>query len=197
MAIQFFDGECFDLTSSLRISSKILPVGSESKSRLCSKLKDDDHTYLTIKSARGVEIVKATCVDGDIVIERAQGDTEAMNFGIDTCACFIVNRPVLDDWFDEMRNGGCKPKVVSGDDFIVVEHDEENCTFTISVDEDIAECLTDLCLDRCGTCVLPDGTYENPTVTVREGKVCGISNGRNILYVGGSCCSCNDEGREL
>lgn len=193
MGIVFFDGECFDFDEKLEANGDILPVSSASKARLCDKLGKEGWTYLTIKSPTGSEIVKVRCVDGDPVITRAQGGTTAKVFSADRCACFVVNKPVLDDWFDEAKFGGCKPKVVSGDDIIEVETSDNGCTFTVKIDADYAECINTICNDDpCHPCVLPDGVYENATVTIIDGKVCGVANGTNIVYTGSSCCGCGD-----
>lgn len=196
MGIVFLDGQCFDLVSKLDRIGDILPVSSASESKLCAALGETGHTYLTIKSPTGNEIVKATCVDGDIVIERAQGGTSAQTHSTGRCACFVVNKPILDDYIEEAMLGGCKPKVVSGDaDYLVVTEDEDTCTFTISMNEDFKEMFEGCCgADDCDPCVLPDGVYENATLTIRGGKVCGVSNGTNIVYTGGSLCSCADNG---
>ena len=192
MALKFLDNMCFNFISKLESTSTKLPVSNSDKSILCNALGADDHTYLTISSPTGTELVRVTCVSGDIIIQRGQGGTSAMTHSLGRCACFKVNQTILDEYINVPDI--CEPTIVTTQsDFIKITPPEDGeCEWTVDIDADILACIEDLCVDNCDPCVLPDGTYENATLTIVNGKVCGIANGSNIVYTGGSCCGCSN-----
>lgn len=193
MSLVFLDNNCYSLNGKLDAVSKILPVNKNDASDLCQKLGEDGHTYLTLTGLRGTEILKVTCFGDAISIERGIGDTEPMSHAVGECACFKVNEIILEEWLETAMLGGCKPKVISGDeDYIKVTENENTCTFTVDMSEEFKDSFEECCgADDCSPCNLSDGVYENATVTVVNGKVCNVSNGKNIVYTGGTCCGCD------
>lgn len=194
MNFKWLDNTCYSLNNNLSATDTILPLSVSDAADLCLEL-EDDYTYLTIFGPRGNEIVRATCSNGYITIDRAQGETQALAFSNCRKVCFEVNKPVMDAYIEEAMLGGCKPTVVvdeSSEDYIeVIPPEEDECEWTIKLNEDFIEKFNECCCeDECSPCVLPDGTYENATLTVVNGKVCGVSNGTNVVYTGGSCCGC-------
>ncbi len=191
MPIKFLDNMCFNFIDKLDRTATVLPISNSDISTLCSELGTDDYSYLTISSPTGTEIVRIQCVNGEIVIQRGQGDTQAQSHAKGRCACFKVNKLVIDDYVNVPDI--CEPTITTSQtDFIkITPPASDSCEWTIDIDEDILSCIEDICVDNCDPCVLPDGTYENATLTIRNGKVCGIANGTNIVYTGGSCCGCS------
>lgn len=200
MNFKWLDNTCYVLDNNLSATDSILPLSNSDAARLCSEL-EDGYTYLTIMGPRGNEIVRVSCSNGNIVIIRAQGESEALAFSECRKVCFEVNKPVMDAYIEEAMLGGCKPTIVVDEDsenyIEVLEPEEDSCEWTIKLSDYFIDSFKECCHeDECEPCVLPNGVYENATITIVNGKVCGISNGTNIVYTGGSCCgcqSCNSE----
>lgn len=194
MPLTFLDNNCYTLTSSLGNSDTILPISTSDAVSLCAAL-GADHTYLTLSAPNGTEVVRVSCSGGVPVIVRAQGDTTAMAFAKGKCACFKVNKIILDEYLQDALTGGCTPSVeIAADsvDYLTVQEPADgSCNWTIGLDQNFIDTLQECCYeDDCAPCVLPNGVYENATITVTNGKVCGISNGNNVLYTSSSCCGC-------
>lgn len=192
MALKFLDNLCVTLIGVLAKDQTTLPVQPASKLKLCEELGENNHSYLTLVTPLGSEIVKVTCTGGDIVLERAQGDTDALTGGKGKCLCFKINKIILDE--AGITQELCVPTIITTTpDYITITAPEDGeCEWTVNLNQDIIDRFEECCpIDDCNNCTLPDGVYENSTVTVINGKVCGIANGRNIVYTGGSTCGCN------
>lgn len=194
MALVFLDNTCVTLTSKLEKTDTNLPVSAADKATLCGALGNDDYSYLTLSTSLGVEIVKVSCMDGEPFIERAQGSSESVTGSVGRCLCFKVNQLVLDEYLTGAT--ACTVTVESADTayVTVTEPEEGNCNWTVDLSQELKDRLDVCCPEDdcdCGNCTLANGTYENATITIIDGKVCAIENGKNIVYTGGSCCSCS------
>jgi len=190
MALVILDNVCVTLTQKLTTSGTLLPVSPADKSKLCTLL-GVNHSYLTMSTPSGVEIVKVTCVDSEIVIVRAQGGTTAIVGPIGTCLCFKVNKLVLDEYNPGVTPCALSFKTDTPDYIEIIAPEDDECEWTINIKQDFIDRLDSCCPeDECGNCTVGDGVYENATVTIINGKICGISNGTNIVYQGGGCCGC-------
>lgn len=197
MALVWLDNNCFDLTAKLDKADTMLPISVANRAFLCEELGEDGHSYLTITSTTGTEVVRITCSEGMIVLERGISDTDPLTFAKGRCACFKVNKTIIDEYIAEAMLGGCTPSVVADpaqSDYIeVVAPAADECEWTVRLtDEFIAEYEECCGGDDCAPCVLADGVYENATITVVNGKICGTANGTNVVYTGGSCCGCSN-----
>ena len=190
MALVFLDNICVTLTSKLTPTATMLPISPSGKQLLCEKLGADGHSYLTLSTNLGTEIIRVTCGGGEIVAQRAQGGTQAVTGPKDACLCFKVNKLVMDEY---MPQDFCQPSIKTDtSDYITITPPEEGkCEWTVNISEEFIERFEACCPeDDCNNCTVADGVYENATITIINGKVCGISNGTNIVYSGGGCCGC-------
>lgn len=190
MAIVFLDNICVTLTQSITSSTTILPISAAGKATLIDKLGATGHSYLTMTTATGTEIIRVSANSGEIVATRAQGGTSALVGPKDTCLCFKVNKLVMDEYNPAEP---CKPTIVTDTpDWIeIVAPTGTSCEWKINIKQTILDKFAECCPeDTCNNCTVADGVYENATLTIINGKVCGISNGRNIVYSGGGCCGC-------
>jgi hypothetical protein len=190
MAIVFLDNICVTLTQSMAPNATTLPLSPASKTLLAEKLGTTGHSYLTVSTVTGTEVVRITTNSGEIIAQRAQGGTSAITVPKDTCLCFKVNKLVMDEYVTPEY---CAPTIVTDTpDWIeIVAPTGASCEWKINIKQDILDKFAECCPeDTCNNCTVADGVYENATLTIINGKVCGISNGRNIVYTGGGCCSC-------
>jgi hypothetical protein len=190
MAIVFLDNICVTLLQAITPASTILPLSAAAKSLLTAKLGATGYSYLTLATVTGTEIIKVTANSGEIVAERAQGGTVAVTGAKDACLCFKVNKLVMDEY---VTPDYCTPTIVTDTPawVEVIAPAGVSCEWKVNIKTAIidkfAECCPD---DACNNCTVADGVYENATLTIINGKVCGISNGKNIIYTGGGCCGC-------
>lgn len=194
MAFVFLDGVCVTLTSKLDSGSTNLTVSQSDISKLCEKLGDGNHSYLTMNTNQGSEILKITCNSSQIVLERGLSGSTALTGSVGRCLCFQVNKAVIDDYITSGLPEACEPTIVTdNEDVITITPPEEgSCEWVISLNEDFLDRLNDCCPeDDCNNCTISDGTYENATISVVNGKVCSVATGTNIVYTGGGCCGCN------
>lgn len=167
---------------------------------------DGDYTYLSVIGRNGgYEIVKVSNVAGDLTVDRGQGSTVAINAIPGSCVRFESNTVVLAEM---IANGGIEPPVcelIAGEGITITP---DGCRHTISVEWPTCDdqtfmgatfavengCLTVTEPDSCN-CDPVDGTYENATVTVRNGRICAIQTGANPQYLAPSCtcCGCSNE----
>lgn len=195
MALKLLDNVCIYLTSKLEKTQTILPVTNSDKERVCSKLDVGDHTYLTLNTNSGVEIVKVTCDQGELFVERGQGDTEAVTAPVNSCLCFKINSLILDEYVGKQA---CEFSIVTDtpDYILITPPEEDSCEWKVSLTDEFIERLSICCPEDdcdCGDCIVPNGIYENATITIKDGRLCGITNGTNIVYTGGGCCGCSSE----
>lgn len=193
MNLVFLDNVCVTLTDNLSSTDTVMPISTADKSKLTDLLGEDGYSYLTFNSSSGTtEEVKIYTDSGEITMER--GDSP-LSLPSGKCTCFKVTKSVLDDYLTNPPEL-CEVTIESGsEDFIeVTPPDEGNCNWVISLKQDFIDKLNDCCPeDDCNNCTVTDGTYENATITVINGRVCSISNGKNIVYTGGStCCNCEN-----
>lgn len=192
MAFKFMDNQCITLTSSIDRLTRAIPIGVGDKSKLQQYLTGpDDYTYLTITGYSGSEIVRVYFVNNIAYMDRGQGGSEPISAARGSCLCFKYNKLILDEYVKGIQEP-CRITIES-DDLEVIEPEEDNCNWIINFTEDFKERLDNCCPEGdCPQCNVVDGTYENATVTIRNGRICEISNGRNIVYTGGSCCNCGE-----
>lgn len=193
MAFVFMDNQCVSLTNAVDRSARTLPIGVSDRQKLDRYIKtQDDYTYLTLTSARGSEIVKVYKLNGIYYMDRGLGGTEPISAPVGACLCFQYNKLILDEYVDSIQEP-CRVTITS-QDLLVTPPTGDNCNWRINFTEDFKDRL-DICCPEgdCPQCNVVDGTYENATITVRNGRLCAITNGRNIVYTGGSCCNCGTE----
>lgn len=188
MAFQFFDNICVYTVQAIDRNSTVLPLGPSDKAMFIDSLGVNDYTYFTLTTRLGVEVVRVYVVNGAVRIDRAQGGTQPLSAPNGSCLCFKYNKLILDEYVQGIQEP-CRVTIVSDD--LEVTEPEEGCEWTINFTEDFKNRL-DICCPEgdCPECGVTDGTYENATVTIRNGRICEISNGRNIVYTGGSRCGC-------
>lgn len=188
MALIFLDNVCVNTTARLSRTATILPLSSSDKEKICSKLRPNDYSYLTLQTTGGAEIIRVSCANGEVSARRAQGGTDALTAPTGACLCFKINQLVLDEYTPRDL---CEPTIVTETPkFIeIIEPEEGECKWTVNVSQEFIDRMNACCPeDECGTCTVPDGVYMNATITVTNGRVCHIANGRNIVYTAGSCC---------
>lgn len=206
MAVIFLDNKCFYSVKSIGTTDTILPLESGDVTFICDQLGEGDHTYLTA-TATG-EIIRITCQDGNIMMVRAQGGSNAKPVPAGDCFCFKVNKPIIDDYIDIDPPDIIIPEIelpcetmISTDtpEYIeIIAPVGDDCTWKVNIKSEAYECWNNGCEEpeeecpACPECVLGNGVYENATITVIDGKVCAITNGKNIVYTGGSCCNCSN-----
>lgn len=194
MALVFMDNVCVNITRAIDRNSLVLPLGPSDKAYFVDNLGEDDYTYFTLTTRLGAEIVRIYVDNGVVRMDRAQGGSEPLAASSGSCLCFKINKLILDEYVTGIQEP-CRPTIVS-DDLEITPPEEDECEWTINFTEEFKDRLDICCPEgNCPECGVTDGTYENATVTIRNGRICEISNGRNIVYTGGSCCNCsNDEG---
>lgn len=203
MAFVALDGLTGKLTDTLVASNSFFTANPSFVHSLETSLATDgDYSFLSIiGKTGGYEIVKVTNVDGELILDRGEGNTTAINAAIGSCIKFETSTVVLAEM---IANGGIEPpvcEIVAGDGISI---EKDGCVHTVSVVW--PECdpyefmgasfnVVDGCLvveepDRCN-CDPVDGTYENATVTIRDGRICAIQTGPNPQYLAPSCTCCN------
>lgn len=193
MALVFLDNVCVTLNGNLSSSANVLPLTVAERDKLINLLGDDGYSYLTLSLSSGkTEEIKIFVDSGEIGIER--GDSP-ISVPEGRCSCFRVTKKVLDDYLTNPPEL-CEVTIESGsEDYIKVTPPEDGeCNWVISLTEEFIDRLNQCCPeDTCNNCTLTDGTYENTTIKVINGRICSISNGKNIVYTGGStCCNCEN-----
>jgi hypothetical protein len=189
MPMVFLDNFCLTLTDRLTSSQTSLPVSASAKQELCARL-GSNFSYLTLATPLGVEIVRVSCVNGDIAVVRAQGGTSSVAAAKGTCLCFKVNQLVLDNYLPQEY---CVPTIITDTpDYITITAPADgSCEWKVNISDAFIDRMNICCPeDECSNCTVSDGVYENAKVTVVNGKICAISNGTNIVYSGGGCCGC-------
>ncbi len=100
------------LTKKLAKTHKSLPLKNE---KLLELLADDgDFTYLVINDGVNFEKVKAYNSQGEILIERGQGDTQPQTFPQGSCVKFTLTTEYITDLVCSMPD--CKPKPLPDDE---------------------------------------------------------------------------------
>lgn len=193
MALVWLDNVCVTLTAKFEKGETSLPVAASSLTELCTKLGDGNHSYLSMGTSLGTEIVKITCNSGTIVVERAQSDTSELTGSKGTCLCFKVNKAVIEEYLG-LGADICSPTIVTDQpDYITITAPTTGCEWKVNLNADFVARLDACCPeDTCTNCTLTDGTYENASITVINGKVCAVRTGTNIVYNGGGCCGCSE-----
>ena len=190
MSLVFLDAFCLTLTGKLEKTATSLTASAAQLLSLCTKIGNGNHTYLTMGTVLGSETIKVTCTSGSAVLERGQGGTDPLTGAVGSCLCFKINKLILDELGFKTP---CSPTIITTQpDYITITAPAtDSCEWTVDLNQDFLDRLN-ACFpeDTCGTCTLSDGTYENSTITVKNGKVCSVSNGKNIVYTGGGCCGC-------
>lgn len=203
MAFKTADGLSSKLTQALTAAGTSISTDPSFTSKLMTILPaDGDYTYVTITTVNGgYEIIKIENNATGFAVIRAQGGTTAINAPIGSCIKFETNSLVVSTL---IANGGVAPNVceiVAGAGLELVK---DGCKHTLSVKWPTCPERTFLgakfkiengCLiieepDNCG-CVITNGTYENATVTIKDGRICAIQTGANPQYVSPSCTCCN------
>ena len=191
----------------LLATSTVLPLAPGVADTLCDRL-GAGHTWLTLRSAWGFEIVKASCDGGAVAIQRAQEGTTAISG--DVCAAFEWTAPAVREFVQEGL-GGVSPEVcdvVAGPNGLVVVGRDHDNLCRVFVDRDPCGGATwraanvqytqgdDGCISHAiatGGILLP-GVYKNATITVdANGNIVGIAQGSNIVFTGGGCCTCQGD----
>lgn len=196
MAFKFLDGVCVTLTSKLEKTGTTLSINSTDMLKLTSAMSEGDCTFLTLTTPLGTEIVKVTagCASA-IVITRAQSGTSALTGASGSCLCFKINKAVLDA--AGISAEVCSPTIVTAQpEYLKITAPATGeCEWTVDLSDSLVALLkrleADSPEDTCNNCTLSDGVYENATLTVVNGKVCAVTNGKNIVYTGGGCCGCS------
>lgn len=190
MALVFLDNFCLTLTGKLEKTDATLTASAASLLSLCEKIGEGNHTYLTMGTLSGSEIIKVTCSGGTAVLGRGQGGTDPLTGSVGTCLCFKINKLIMDEL--GFKTPCAVTVVTTQPDYITITAPEEGeCEWTVNLNEDFLERLNACCPeDNCNTCTLSDGTYENATISVVNGKVCAVVTGKNIIYTGGTGCGC-------
>ena len=205
MAFVPMDGVRGSLTTSISASDTTLPLSYALANALETRLANDgDYTYLEITtSLGGYEIVKIINDAGNLIVERGAAGTSPINAPKGSCVGYAVNTAVITDL---IAQGGIDPlvcEIVAGDG---IEIAKDGCKHTVSVTWPTCDavdfmgasfsvengCLVIDAPDRCN-CDPVDGTYENATVTIRDGRICAIQTGPNPQYLAPSCTCCNCE----
>lgn len=192
MPMILMDNVCVYTTQAIDRSSLVLPLSPGDKTKLANALGQDDYTYFTLTTRQGAEIVKLYNSNGTIRMERGQGDSSPLAASAGSCLCFKYNKLILDEYMQGLFEP-CQTTIVS-DDLEITPPEEGECEWTINFTEEFKDRLDGCCPEGdCPECNVVDGTYENATITIRNGRICEISQGRNIVYTGGSCCGCGSE----
>lgn len=197
------DGLSGSLTATLTSSATEFSANAAFVNRLEQAIANDgEYTFLSLSTkSGGYEIIKVVNVDGEFTIERGQGTTVAINAPANSCLNFEMNSVVVAEL---IANGGIDPavcEIVAGDGITLVK---DGCVHTLSVAWPTCEaqefmgatfkvengCLVVEEPDRCN-CDVANGTYENATVTIRDGRICAIQTGANPQYLAPSCTCCN------
>lgn len=191
MALVFLDGVCVYTTQNINRSQTNLPLSPGDTTMILNALGTEGHTYFTLTARTGVEIVKLYNNNGKVGMERGQSGTEPVSASAGTCLCFRINKAILDEYMQGLFEP-CQTTIIS-DDLEVTPPAEDECEWKINFTQDFKDRLDGCCPEGdCPECNVVDGTYENATITIRNGRICEISQGRNIVYTGGACCSCGD-----
>lgn len=203
MAAKFATGWSAALKSDLSTSATVLPLAAKDVTRLCNTLGTGNHTFLVLGNGVDVEIVRAQCTGGNVVIERGD-DPIAVPAG--GCVRFEVTEDLLADYVTP-NNAICE---IKGEGGIFVEQEEGSCEVTLRLGQDCEDVkwrsgnneywFEDGCIKTrpapAGGCTLVAGVYKNATITVSaDGRICSIEAGSNIVYADNPCCAdCNDGG---
>lgn len=201
MAAKFATGWSAALKSDLSTSATILPLAVKDMTRLCNTLGSGNHTFLVLGNGTGVEVVRAECSGGNVVIERGD-DPIAVPAG--GCVRFEVTEDLLADYVTP-NNAICS---ITGEGGIFVEKEDGSCEVKLTLGQNCGEVkwrsgnteywFEDGCVKSAvvteGGCTLVPGTYKNATITVSAtGQICAIEQGSNIVYADNPCCTdCND-----
>lgn len=189
MPMVFLDNICVTLTAKITAGATMLPLSGSDTQTLCEAL-GSNFSFLTMNTPLGSEVVRVSCVNGTVVAIRGQMG-ESFSAAKGTCLCFKVNKLVLDNYLPQ---GFCTPTIITDTpDFIkITPPTGDGCEWKVSLNQDFLDKFAACCPDDdCNNCTVADGVYENAKITVINGKVCAISNGTNIVYTGGGCCSCS------
>lgn len=185
MALVFLDGVCVTLTAGLSKTARSLQISAASKQLLVDKLGNDGYSYLTLRNTLGIEFIKVQIENDEIVLTRAQGDSTGVTGKKGDCLCFEVTKLVLDAYNgnseDDIKLCGITTKDTSFLNII-----QNGCKVSINFTDSFKTIINDL--TSLSNISLPNGTYENATITVQNGRITGVSTGKNIVYTGGSCC---------
>ena len=78
-------------------ADRALPLSTSDEDRLKAALKENDHTWLTIRDEVSTEIVRVTNTCGGLVLDRGEDGTEARNFPKGSCVRWEMTPAVVKD----------------------------------------------------------------------------------------------------
>lgn len=192
MALVILDNICVTLTSVLAQTDTVLPISAAQAADVSALIgTTGDHSYFTLVTPLGSEIMRVTTSGGSLFVQRAQGGTTALTGSVGQCVCFRYNKLILDEYVAPAPP--CEPSVVSGDAAVIEVTPPASgaCNWTVDLTDAFKARIAALETAVGNMCTLPDGVYENASITVTNGNVCSVSTGTNIVYTGGGCCGCS------
>jgi hypothetical protein len=190
MALVFLDNFCLTLTGVLTPTANTLVATPANLLTLCTKIGTGNHTYLTMGTISGSETIKVSCIAGQAVLERGQGGTVPLTGAIGVCLCFKINKLILDELGFKQA---CVPTITTSHPayITITPPAVGSCDWKVDLNANFLDRLNACCpVDLCATCTIGNGTYQNATITVVDGKICSVKNGTNIVYQSGGCCGC-------
>jgi hypothetical protein len=111
LGIQNLIGE---LKAPLDTDDTSISLRADVSARICAALSNGSHTYLAIEAPGAFEIVKATCSQGVVLIERGQDGTAPTPFPLGACVRFILAGAAIEDIIDQYDPcpRPCNPAVI-------------------------------------------------------------------------------------
>jgi hypothetical protein len=206
MIFTSLDGLKLTLTAKLNVTDTIISLNVADTNKLCSGL-GANYTYLTIANAGQIETMKATCVGGVINVVRAQNGTSAITAPGGTCIAFQWVKSAITDFIAQgggvagicdLTNGSPERLEIVPDPInscakkLTIKSCQSTATWrfgNIIYKQELDGCIK---TEAATDCILVDGTYQNATLVFKDGKICSVKEGTNIVHSGGGCCTCSN-----
>jgi hypothetical protein len=208
---------CSKLACDLTATATTAKLVQADMDALCAGLGNQHHTYLVIAQGARHEVVKATCADGKLLLERGRDNTTAQVWNNCAVVSFDWSPSAMTEAAqqvqDAMKAGDPDFKSficeVVSDTLTVTNANDDGCDCheTCGVRIEAPKCQgfdpvqvgnvvirqeENGCL---ATTPAPagsfpqDGVYENATVVIKDGKIIDVKQGTNIIKsTCGSCC---------
>ena len=85
------------LNQRLDKADRVLPLSATDNARLRDAMATDDYTYLVIRDPVGAEVIRVTKTCGELVIDRGEDGSDAMNFPRGSCVRWEMVPAVVKD----------------------------------------------------------------------------------------------------
>lgn len=167
---------CASLDEDLSRDDCAIAFDDKTTAKLCQQLKDSFYTYLVLSDGLCHEVINICYEEGLLYIERGLDMSDKQSWPCGTKVSFEWTPSAIIDLKDavEDEKEECPEELFTG------EICDGNCT--VHFKDGVATQMT------VNKKQLVDACYENPVITIEDGKIKAIAEGANTYTSSVGCC---------